>query len=95
MAEKFVEKRHIVHPRSSILLTRISRRKLQKLQAWLIADDRIVIAPCHSSGEIFLINETTRPRDPQPDPAEFERIRLALERYHARTRGQEKDLLSL
>lgn len=63
MSEKFVEKRHIVHPRSAILLKRIPKRKMEKLQRWLMADDRILIAPCHSSGEIFLINETTRPRD--------------------------------
>jgi len=78
MSDKFVERRRINHPRSTILLTRISRRKLQKLQGWLMADDRIVIAPCHSSGEIFLINETTRPRDPEPSAADPERVKLAL-----------------
>jgi hypothetical protein len=84
-SEKFVEKRHIHHPRSVILLNRVPKRKMQKVQRWLANDDRIAVWPCPSSGEIFLVNESRRPRDPQPDPAELERIRLVLERYHAET----------
>jgi hypothetical protein len=84
-SEKFVEKRQIHHPRSLIILNRVPKRKMQKLQTWLNSDDRIDICPCHSSGEIVLINQTRRPRDRPVDPAEHERIRLALERYHAET----------
>ena len=88
MGEKFVERRRIVHPRSTILLTRISRRKLEKLQGWVSKGDWIVIAPCHSSGEIFLINGTTRPRDPEPSAADLERVKLTMERYHEEMKAQ-------
>jgi len=88
MSEKFVEKRHIAHPRSTILLTRISRRKLQKLQSWVQSRDLIEICPCDSSREIFLINATRRPHDPQPSAAERETIKEALKRYHEEMKAQ-------
>lgn len=86
--DKFVEKRHINHPRSTVLLQNVSKRKLQKLQGWVSSHDQILICPCHSSRELFLINETRRPRDPPADPAEIERIRVVMERYHAERKGQ-------
>jgi hypothetical protein len=60
--ETFFSKRHINHPRTIILLTRISSRKLRKLQEWLDSRDQIEICPHHGSGEIFLFNATKRPR---------------------------------
>lgn len=88
MSEKFVEKRHINHPRSAILLKNVSKRKLEKLQNWVSSRDQIMICPLHSSREIFLINETRRPRDPPVDPAEIERIRVVMERYNAERKAQ-------
>lgn len=81
--DRFVEKRHLNHPRSLILLSNVSKRKLLKLQAWLNSHDRIEIAPFHNGREVFLINETRRPREPQPSPAELERIRVVMEHYQA------------
>ncbi len=88
MSNKFVEKRHINHPRSTILLKGISKRKLEKLRSWLQTNDRIEVCPCHESREIFLLNMTKRPKDRAPDPAELQRIKVALDRHQAEMKGE-------
>jgi len=88
MSEKFVEKRHINHPRSAVLLKNVSKRKLEKLQKWVSSHDRILVCPCHSSREIFLINETRRPRDPQPSAAQLRALSVIMKKGKAQSRNQ-------
>jgi hypothetical protein len=89
-------KRKLHHPKTLIILSNVSKRKLLKLQTWLNDHDHIDIAPYHNGRELIFINETRRPRDPPASPAELERIRVVMERYHAERKmssdGNKQDL---
>ena len=60
---KFFPRNQIAHPKSTIQLKRIPRKKLLKLDQWNQRKDDIQAAPCVSSGELYLLNMSTMPRE--------------------------------
>lgn len=58
---KFFPRTQWGHPKSTVCLTNVSKRNIEKLRLWVDRHDRIEVVPGATSNEVYLFNRSLWP----------------------------------